>query len=51
MSGSSMVTAERATQTLLLGEGLGNPMVRAAAEGPSRECHFQRCLLLHTHTG
>lgn len=51
MSGSSMVTAEHATQTLSLGEGLGNPMVGAAAEGPSRDCHFQRCLLLHTPTG
>lgn len=51
MSGSSTVEAEPATQTLSLGEGLGNPVVGAAAEGPSWEFHCQRCLLWHIPTG
>ena len=45
MSGSSTAETEPATETLSLGKGLGNAVVSAAAEGPSREWHWQHCLL------
>lgn len=44
-----MAETEPATETLSLGEGLGNAVVSAAAaEGPSREWH---CLLWGAPTG